>query len=410
MTVSVNNRRDHSHSWSARQSRGAIRRAIALLGVVSALPIASRAEPGPPPAVEFDSELSALSTVAACDGGALPEGFSASAVAKHCAELNAIFDGYEERWATPARPFFAELVPEDIPRTVIYPFGGADLLTALAVFPDLAEITSVSLEAGGDPRTILNTPDKTVMRHLALHRRFLRQLVKFNHSRTLDLGRLKGTPLPSQMIFALVGLKVHGYEPVGLRAVRLEPDGSIHYFSAADVAAADESVAKLRGSRKNRALNDYFAGYELRFKRRGDPNAPVQVYRHFQANLANDELANDPRILEHLGAKGELTGITKAASYLLWWGNFETIREFIKSRVVWMISDSTGLNPMHLEPDRWEQTVYGRFAGTFLKSSVPGIAALRELYAAQPDRPLPFDYFGYPDSRKQGHIIVTRRK
>lgn len=364
----------------------------------------ARAQP-----VEFDEALKVLSSVAACDGTPAPARFDAKAVADHCKALDAIFADYERRWATPARPFFRELVPKDAPKKVIYPFGGADLLTALVVYPELEEITSVSLEAGGDPRSILRTDAPDLMKHLGLHRRFMAQLVKFNHSRTLDLALLKGTPLPSQLIFALVGLRVHGYEPVGLRAIRLEQDGAVHYFTAADVAAADKLAEGLRGSVRNRRLNDLFAGYELRFKKRGVASAPVQVYRHFQANLANDELAKDGRILKHLAAKGRVAAITKAASYLLWWGNFKTIRDFLMEHVAWMVSDSTGLNPMHLGQD-WEQTVYGRFNGTFLKSSVEGITALEALYAAQPKRPLPFDYFGYPDRHKHGHLIVTRRK
>jgi len=378
-----------------------------LLLVTSGAGGSARAEPAGGP-VEFTEALRVLSSVAACDGSAPDPRFDAAAVAAHCRDLDRIFDDYERRWASPARPFFAGLVPEDAPRTVVYPFGGADLMTALAVFPDLTEITSISLEAGGDPRSILRTPPDDLLRHLATHRRFMARLVKYNHSRTLDLSLLKGTPLPSQMIFALVGLDVHGYEPVGLRAVRLNPDGSVHYFTEADLVHADAQAEGLKGSSRNRRLNDLFAGYELRFRKRSVEGAPVQTYRHFQANLANDELAKDPRILRHLEHKGRFSAITKAASYLLWWGNFKTIRELLKSHVAWMISDSTGLNPVHLEPERWEQTVYGRFSGTFLKSSLEGIEALQALYAAQPKRPLPFDYFGYPDGRRQGHLIVTR--
>jgi len=386
---------------------------LALLSLLVALPaFGARAEAGDTP-VEFTEALRVLSSVAACDGTAPPATFDAKALAAHCDGLKTIFGDYESRWAKPARPFFAGpngIVPKDIPKTVVYPFGGADLLTALAVFPDLQEITSVSLEAGGDPRSILRTAPEELVKHLAVHRRFMAQLVKYNHSRTLDLSLLKGTPLPSQMIFALVGLHVHGYEPVGLRAVRLNADGTVHYFTDADLQAADKQAEGMKGSAKNRKLNDLFAGYELRFKKKGVANAPVQTYRHFQTNLANDELAKDGRILKHLGSKGPLTAITKAASYLLWWGNFKTIREFLMSKVVWMISDSTGLNPMHLSPSEWEQTTYGVFTGTFLKSSAEGIEALEALYAAQPKRPLPFDYFGYPDRHVHGHLIVTRRK
>lgn len=386
---------------------------VSALVVVSWSATSALAKDGPP--IEFDRELADLWAVAACAKPAPEERFPAAALKAHCGDLDRIFADYEKRWATPARPFFAALVPKDVPRVVVYPFGGADLLTALAVYPELSEITSISLEAGGDPRSFGSTPPDVLAKHLALHRRFMEKLVIYNHSRTLDLALLKGTPLPSQLIFALVGLKVHGYEPVGLKAITLEADGTVHAYTARDVALADEQAKDLRGSSRNRKLNDLFAGYELRFKKRGVDNAPVQVYRHFQANLANDELAKDPRILRYLegAAKrggGRFAAMTKAASYLLWWGNFSTIRDFLIQHTAWMVSDSTGLNAIHLDPKVWEQDVYGRFFGTFLKSGVEGIAAIRALYEAQPKRPLPFDYFGYPDNRKNGHLIVTRRR
>jgi len=366
----------------------------------------ARAQP-----VEFTTELRALSAVGACDGTPIPDGFDPKAVAAHCKDLDKIMAGYVEKWAKPARAFFDALVPDDAPKTVLYPFGGADLLTALAVFPDLQEITSVSLEAGGDPRSILRVDPKTFDQHLGLHRKFLGKLVHWNHSRTLDLALLKGTPFPSQMIFALVGLRTHGYEPVGLRAVRLEADGQIHYYTAADVAAADAQAKDLKGSAKNRRLNDLFAGYELRFRKQGQAGAPEQVYRHFQANLDNDHLAEDPRILKHLAAKGRVTTITKAASYLLWWGNFKTFREQLKQQTVWMVSDSTGMLPRDLDATVWEQTTYGVFDGSALDTANrEGVAALMALWKAQPKRPLPFKFFGYPSRGQKGHLLVTRKR
>ncbi|MCC6619912.1 MAG: hypothetical protein IT385_01575 [Deltaproteobacteria bacterium] len=374
---------------------------VCVLGLASA-----RAEP-----VEFTAELRALSAVAACDGTPIPEGFDPKAVQAHCKDLDKIMSGYVSAWAVPARAFFDGLVPKDIPKTVVYPFGGADLLTALAVYPDLAEITSISLEAGGDPRSILRVDPKTFETHLSLHRKFLGKLVHWNHSRTLDLGLLKGTPFPSQMIFALVGLHAHGYEPVGLRAVRLEPDGQIHYFTAADLAAADAQAKDLKGSTKNRKLNDLVAGYELRFKKKGSASAPVQTYRHFQANLDNEHLEADPRILKHLEAKGKVSAITKAASYLLWWGNFKTFREQLKKQVVWMVSDSTGMLPRDLDPAVWEQTTYGVFDGSALDTAnKEGVVALMAMWKAQPKRPLPFKFFGYPSRGQKGHLLVTRKK
>ena len=51
----------------------------------------------------------------------------------------------------------------------------------------------------------------------------------------------------------------------------------------------------------------------------------------------------DPRVVKHLEAKGPIAGMTKAASYLLSWDSFSTIRDYLTGHVVWMVSDATGV-------------------------------------------------------------------
>ena len=72
-----------------------------------------------------------------------------------------------------------------------------------------------------------------------------------------------------------------------------------------------------------------------------------QVYRHILANLNDAHLAKSPGALAHLQAKGQVAGMTKAASYLLTFGEFSTMRKYIIDHVVWMVSDTTGLAPKY---------------------------------------------------------------
>lgn len=375
----------------------------ALLTVAALAPAALADAP-----MNLDNEVKALFRVAACDGGALDARFDKAVVDAHCAALAKTLERYKSEWLTPARPFFDQLVPKDVPTTVVYPFAGGDLMTALAVFPHLKEITTISLEAGGDARGLFRETPKDLARHLELHRRFIDELVTWNHNRTLDLAALKRTPLASQLIFALVGLSVHGYEPVSLRAITLNADGSVRYLGAEDFAKFDAEVGKLKGGQKNARLNDLLASYELGFRKKGETE--VRIYRHFQANLANSELAADPRILKHLDQKGRVSAMTKAASHLLWHGGFSTMRDWLKAHLVWMVSDSTGILPTDLEPDKFEQTVYGTFDTAVFNPTPKGQKAMRELFASQPFRPLPMKLFGYPTKRVKGLLIVTKAK
>lgn len=381
--------------------------ALALLAVAGHAGVALADAPADAP-LDFSAELKELSAIAACDGRGFDTAkFDKATVDAHCKALAPILERYKREWLAVATPFFADLVPKDIPKTVVYPFGGADLMTVLAVFPEVHELTTLSLEAGGDPRQFGHLDARRLARSLALHRQFIDKLVTVNHSRTLDLGRLKLDPLPSQVVFGLVGLAIHGDEPVSLKYFRLNEDGTIHYLTAADVAAGEQAIGKVSSMTRTLRLAELFASFELTF--RSGPGAPLQTYRHISANLDNTHLAADPRALKHLEAKGEVTAMTKAASYLLWWQSFATIRGYLLDHLVWMVSDSTGIPPNFLDPAKFEIVTYGKFLGTLLKGSKEGQEAYVKAWATQPERALPF-MFGYPGKGQHAHLVVTKRK
>jgi hypothetical protein len=75
-----------------------------------------------------------LFRVAACgESGEVPARFDRALVDAHCKALRALYDRYRTRWLALAGPFIAGLRPSGLPPRVVYPFGGGDLLGALAV-------------------------------------------------------------------------------------------------------------------------------------------------------------------------------------------------------------------------------------------------------------------------------------
>ena len=66
--------------------------------------------------------------------------------AAHCKQLDASIASWRAKWLDKAAPFFATLHGGAYPKTVVYPFGGGDLITLLAVYPDATEYTTLSLD------------------------------------------------------------------------------------------------------------------------------------------------------------------------------------------------------------------------------------------------------------------------
>jgi hypothetical protein len=371
----------------------------------------------PTDGTDFGPQVRVMFRVAACGGeDAIPDRFSARAITAHCKEMASIYASYKKAWADEAKAFISELRPKDLPQRVVYPFGGGDLSSALAVYPDATELTTISLEAAGDVRVMDTIKSAKLDGDVDSIGNEIRRLYQSAHSTTKSLQAASHSELPGTIMFALAGLTVHGMEPVALRYFDIEPDGSLSYLTSAQLEdRAAELVAKKQGVGPPKKITHYwyeqvsaFANVEIQFRPRGDTAAPLRTYRHIVANLDDSHMAADDRVLRHLRGKGKVSVMTKAASFLLWYDDFTKIRDYLLRNTAWMISDASGIPPSFAEPAGFEQITYGEFAGPyFIIDDKNTRAEFVKLWKAQPHRDLPFR-FGYPDSAKHNHLMVTR--
>ncbi|MBV9947186.1 MAG: hypothetical protein JOZ69_10085 [Myxococcales bacterium] len=369
----------------------------------SAPPVSGNAEP---PA-DFTVEARALFRMAACGAiGEVPPRFDSAVVARHCEELRHIYEEYRRTFVEPATAFFAAHRPHDVPSRVVYPFGGGDLATALATFPDASEITTLSLEPAGDARLVDSLPAHDLRRDLALHRAHVERLYDWGYSRTENLGRAADARLPGELLFALAALVVHGDEPVSLRYFRLHADGSLAYVTASDLAPTREGVPPPRA---------LFENAELRFRAAGAGGTPVRVFRHVAANLDDDHLRAAPWLLAYLDAQrdrdGHVAAMTKAASHLLWTERFSLLASWLLRHVSWMASDSTGFPPRLAGAAGLTQEPFGIYDGRpwGMREGQDG-ADLRALFALDGSAPRALGFhYGYPDKDGHAYVILTHR-
>jgi hypothetical protein len=363
--------------------------------------VASAAPEGPLEGLDFIEEARVLFRVAACGpSGEVPARFEAAVVDRHCTDLGRAYDEYKKSWVDVAKPFLATLRPATLPGTVVYPFGGGDLVTALATFPDATEITTISLEPAGDIRPVDKLRPEKLAHELAVHRSHLERLLEKAHSRTDNLEKESQTDMPGEIVFDLGALVIHGDEPLSLRYFKLGPDGTPAYLTQANIDAQ---------AHHPNALRDLFQNFELRF--RAGKDGPVRTLRHIAYNLDDAHLKADGSLLAHLSAKGKVAAMTKAASHLLWNDHFSTIRGWLIDHTDWMISDSTGIPPRFAQPAGFAQDTYGTFDGPALFGLYDKRDAedLKQLFKSEPSRDLAFRY-GYPDQAGHAHLLVTRRE
>ena len=351
---------------------------------------------------EFIADAKVLLVVGACADGTPPDSIKPAIVEAHCKILKKSQDEYKAGWMTEADAFFVANVPKTVAKTVVYPFAGGDLSTALTVYPDADEITTLSLEPAGDPLDLGRLSESQLKSALATVEKELGSLYRSNFSVTMNMiGAMRSGTLPTQLIFSLSALSLHGYEPTSLRYFKLSTDGDVVYMTDADVTTA-EKISNAG------ARNREFANVELRFHKTGSKHE--QVYRHILANLDDAHIKKDGSALAHLEKKGHVAAMTKAASYLLTFDDFKKMRQYVIDHVDWMVSDSTGLAPTYGVPAGFEYETHGAFATSNMAAGGPIAPVWKKLFDDQPKRPINFR-FGYPDGKAHsGHLIIMRRK
>ncbi|HUQ05188.1 MAG TPA: hypothetical protein VM261_21945 [Kofleriaceae bacterium] len=374
-------------------------------------------EPPPPPATpakdgaNFIDEATRLYKDVACqDREKLVDEKMGKVVDRHCKWVDEQLTAYREKYITGGRAFFDEIEPDDIPKTVVYPFGGGDLISALAAFPDADEITTISLEMAGDPRRIgkLTTPQLDAS--LSRLRGELGGTLSVGSNTSENLSSSQRNDLPAQVSSFMLGLAAAGFEPVSMRYIRLADDGAIHYITADEIAASDGRATRARkGDWNDPNFSEEFANVEIEYRKHGDPADRIRVHRHFGWNLRDKELGEAPQLIRHLEQKGKVTVLVKGASYLLWRGDFSMIRNYLLANLAWMLSDSTGIPPKLAREAGMVQETYGRFSGAFLEGAdgTRHSDDFKALWAKNKKQKLPFR-FGYVDAAKQAHLVVTR--
>jgi hypothetical protein len=365
-----------------------------ILAVVVATSSRAAAEPA-----ELVDEARQLLVAGACAKGETK--VKAEIVAEHCKRVSAAQEDYKKSWLAHANPFFRANVPAGLPKTVVYPFAGGDLATALAVYPDADEITTLGLEPAGDPRALGRLREPELKRALGVVATELENLYRSSFSKTMNMfGAMGAGSLPTQLVFSLSALHIHGYELVGVRYFKLDGTGGIVYFSAADL----DRLAKVQEINQR---NHGFGNVEIRFRKPGSKRE--QVYRHIAANLDNKHLEKWSAPVRHLQKKGRVAGMTKAASYLLSFGDFSTIRKYLIDHVEWMVSDTTGIPPSYGVPEGFVYETWGEWKSSNMDAGNGAVRATwKELFASKPRRELAFR-FGYPNGDGGPHMVFARR-
>ncbi|MDD5261607.1 MAG: hypothetical protein PHD76_07125 [Methylacidiphilales bacterium] len=261
---------------------------------------------------------------------------------------------------------------------MFYMFSGPDFLYASAFFPHASTYILAGLEPTG-PLPDVTKPDDRLPDELANLRKSLDALLNWSFFRTKDMKiDLKQTRLSGTLPVLYVFLARQNCRIQSVDFVTLDASGNI--------------VPAQEGAMGVRIL---FSG----------PGGKQTLY-YFSTNLADGDI--NPKFLSFCAKQGDGVSLLKAASYLMHYDGFSTIRKFLLSHTKTIVQDDSGIPLKYFDQKTWRLRFEGVYTGPTALFKERYQADLMEVYSNSHPAPMTFG-FGYQWRPKSSNLMVAER-
>lgn len=303
---------------------------------------------------------------------------------EHAREYASQWYRYDDLYFAPMRSWAAtELVPRIGPSAhVTYMFGGPDLVSSLALFPEARSYALGGLEPVGKLSNPLTLTPEELHASLAMLRKSTEVIMNFSHFITKDMKtELAASHFQGVFPIMLVFLSFTDARIDRAERLTLQSDGTL--------VPGDTSGGQPA----------------LRIVFRPAPGVPPAEVIYLQANLADSALKSNPAIITWLKSRGQTTGYLKAASYLMHTGGFHTIRDFLLGHCSAIVQDDSGIPLSVFQTRDWRVIFFGNYTTPLEIFTKYNQSALRAAYESASGFPLPFG-FGYRWQRGESTLLV----
>jgi hypothetical protein len=301
----------------------------------------------------------------------------------HARFFDAAFAQLEQHQLSKIRTWSAANLAAPKP-TMFYMFSGPDFLYADAFYSKATTYVLSALEPPGSVPDLTRLPRGGVGAALYNVEHSMSSILSFSFFITkmmkvdLRAGQLNGT-LPILYVFlARSGKMIHNVSPVAL-----DDKGQVHLGN-------DNP-----GSNATRGVRILFAGRD---------GAEKTLY-YFSTDLSNSGVRASG-FLKFCATLAPGNSLIKSASYLLYAGNFSTVRDFILANSATIIQDDSGIPLAYYSPRKWRFFPFGRYAGPI--AEFPG--RYQEQYAELFRRAQPMDFgIGYRWRSYESNLLLSVR-
>lgn len=289
---------------------------------------------------------------------------------EHSSDFEKMWVRYNQHYFTPIRLWSSvELAPRiSTSAPVFYFFGGPDVISSLAFFPNASDFILGGLESVGSLPSPQTLPPESLQSSLANLRKSTEAILSFGFFITKDMkAGLDATEFKGVTPIMLVFLAMSGCEVLDVSYFGVRGDGGSEEYG-----------------REPKTVRGVLPGVKITF-RKNTGSAPQRIY-YVQANVADDSLHAGSGLLRWAGGFGVGNVYLKAASYLLHESYFSKIRGFLLSNAASVLQDDSGIPFSFFQNGEWRCWFFGTYNGT--------LDLFKKYYQAQ--LPVAFQTSGMP--------------
>jgi hypothetical protein len=336
--------------------------------------------PAPGPAASFEETARFLSGLP-CASESLRKLQETPVFVEFMAGLDRSWADLEAKRLKPMRAWAAVELAEAraATKTLFYPFGGPDFLTAFELFPDAETYVLLGLEfVGRLPDVAAFTPERAAGYARAVEAAlsdFFKKSYFITHNMNAALGRdqVDGV-LPVLCLFL---------ERTGNRIL------AVKRCEFLDTGEMLESAVVNPIKRPRRP-------YGVKVEFRAEAGGAAKSLYYFSCDLADPAFMLESVFYKYLDALAFETTFVKSASYLMHYSNFRRIRDLVLAKSRFVLQDDTGVPFRFFKPETWRTRLYGEYIKPVKDFSNVEQMDLKVAYAdpASDVRKLPF-HLGY---------------
>ncbi|MDD8021126.1 MAG: hypothetical protein PHU81_08115 [Acidobacteriota bacterium] len=275
---------------------------------------------------------------------------------------------------------------------LFYPFGGPDLITALAFFPEASSYLLVGLEPGGYLARPEDFKKKTLDSYLSGLQSVLSGFFKKGYFITMEMneelnpGKINGV-LPLLCLF----LERTNHTISEIKRVEFDEQGQ-----------PVESEYTVPGQRIKRPL-----GFKLTCLE--NSSGKSQTIYYISCDLSDERFGPGAKFYFYLNRFDHWSCLIKSASYLLHFKNFSHLRQMLLEKSQHILQDDTGLPFKYFQTGGWEVKLFGQYGPPvkdFKNVEQDGLKAAYQDKKAI--KPLPF-HFGYHWQSHLDNLILAEK-